>query len=280
MANEESEHGQSKYWCFTLNNYTEEDEEKIQGFVPESATYLVYGRERAPSTGTPHLQGYVELKKRLRRNQLHGLFPRISWRRRRGTPDQASNYCKKEDTSFFEAGTISRGQGARSDLLEVKDSISNGANILDIADNYFGAFVKYEKSLRSYMLMKRKRQLEAPQVIIYWGNTGTGKTRKVFDENPHHQIYSWPGDKWFDGYIGEDIILLDEFSDSQLPLTFLLRLLDRYPFKLPVKGGFVQLLATKFFITSNVDPELWYANAHPEHRAALFRRVTNIIKFE
>lgn len=42
--------------CFTLNNYTEEDEQRIQAGV-EFYRYAVYGRELAPTTGTRHLQG-------------------------------------------------------------------------------------------------------------------------------------------------------------------------------------------------------------------------------
>lgn len=42
--------------CFTLNNYTEEDERRIQE-SSEIYRYAIYGRELAPTSGTPHLQG-------------------------------------------------------------------------------------------------------------------------------------------------------------------------------------------------------------------------------
>ena len=54
----------SKYrrWCFTLNNYDEEEPwRKVDELAEQkSIKYLVVGREMAPSTGTRHLQGYVE----------------------------------------------------------------------------------------------------------------------------------------------------------------------------------------------------------------------------
>ena len=48
-------------WCFTLNNYTDEDLQQLRGVVPSKCRYIVFGREVAPETETPHLQGYLEL---------------------------------------------------------------------------------------------------------------------------------------------------------------------------------------------------------------------------
>ena len=47
-------------WCFTLNNYTAEEEEKLKGELP-GVKYIVFQRERGHEKGTPHLQGYLEL---------------------------------------------------------------------------------------------------------------------------------------------------------------------------------------------------------------------------
>ena len=51
---------QSKSWCGTVNNYSEIDEDMLKSLVDKGmATYLVYGHEVAPGTGTLHLQVYV-----------------------------------------------------------------------------------------------------------------------------------------------------------------------------------------------------------------------------
>ena len=47
--------------CFTINDYSEEDIQEMKMFGTEYCTYIVFGKEIAPSTGTPHLQGYAEL---------------------------------------------------------------------------------------------------------------------------------------------------------------------------------------------------------------------------
>lgn len=60
---ETSGHGwKAVRWCFTLNNYTPLDLKMIQKFAKAHCKYLIYGKEKAPTTGTPHLQGYLQLK--------------------------------------------------------------------------------------------------------------------------------------------------------------------------------------------------------------------------
>ncbi|CAH1777288.1 unnamed protein product, partial [Owenia fusiformis] len=44
-------------WCFTINNYTEEDETRLKALTPQ---YMIYGKEVGESA-TPHLQGFINL---------------------------------------------------------------------------------------------------------------------------------------------------------------------------------------------------------------------------
>lgn len=53
---------QGKNWCFTINNWTEEEFQLLQDIEVQ---YLVVGKEVGENL-TPHLQGYVQLKKKLR----------------------------------------------------------------------------------------------------------------------------------------------------------------------------------------------------------------------
>lgn len=95
----------SKHWCFTLNNYTA-GEEQLLADVLESdhVSYGIYGRETGES-GTPHLQGYVVFAQRKRLAGVKALLGvRYHLERTRGTPKEASDYCKKED-DFNEYGT-------------------------------------------------------------------------------------------------------------------------------------------------------------------------------
>jgi hypothetical protein len=93
-------------WVFTLNNYTPEHEAILQGM---DYHYLLYGKEVAPTTGTPHLQGYVQLKKKVRRTGLVKLIPTF-WEVAKGdVADQ--DYCKKAG-DYVELGIPHSAKGA------------------------------------------------------------------------------------------------------------------------------------------------------------------------
>lgn len=105
----------SKYFCFTINNYTNDDVDRLSNLGDE-ITYIVFGREVGES-GTPHLQGYVEFRNRKRFPQVKTLLGnRVHLEKRRGSPQEASDYCKK-DGDFEEIGELSRGQGMKPRVL-------------------------------------------------------------------------------------------------------------------------------------------------------------------
>lgn len=85
---------QSKYWCFTWNNYPEDWMEKMERTFGMCSGYIV-GRE-VGSNGTPHLQGYLELPKPTRWSEFK-LPKQIHWENRRGTRTENLLYCSKEN---------------------------------------------------------------------------------------------------------------------------------------------------------------------------------------
>lgn len=92
---------QAKHWCLTINNFSPEDEEKFDN--SDLFTYTIYGKEVAPDTGTPHLQAFVSCQKRLLLTTLKHVWPTAHFEIARGTPQQASEYCKKEG-DYYEFG--------------------------------------------------------------------------------------------------------------------------------------------------------------------------------
>jgi len=76
-------------WVFTLNNYKDEDLARLAKPY-EQVKYIAYGKEIAPGTGTPHLQGYVVcwepqrlsfFKKQIPRAHLEPMRGRLSYAR-------------------------------------------------------------------------------------------------------------------------------------------------------------------------------------------------------
>lgn len=271
---------QSKYWCWTLNNPTEAEEQAIKIAATEEKTpiaYLVYGRE-VGSSGTRHLQGYLELRRKLRLVSAKRVLgpERAHLEPRMGSASQAADYCKK-DGDVVEYGTCSvPQQGKRNDLEALKETIDSGGNLRDVAEEHFGQFLRYERAIKAYLELRSVPRSWKTRVRIFWGPTGVGKTRRAVDlADGDFWIYS--SDGWFDGYLGQQTVIFDDFGGHEFKLTYLLKLLDRYPMRVRIKGGFVNWCPLEVIITSNIDPEEWYPNAKPESKAALFRRFDEII---
>jgi len=96
----------AKRWVFTLNNYTTgEVDLLIQLAESEHVHYCIFGKEIGEN-GTPHLQGYIVFEQEKRLNQLKRLVgSRYHFEISRGTPTEASEYCKK-DGDYIEIGTL------------------------------------------------------------------------------------------------------------------------------------------------------------------------------
>lgn len=227
------------------------------------------------------MQIYIELPQRIRAARARELFPGAHIEARRGSAAEASDYCRK-DGDFEEYGTISNpAQGRRVDLEALHTDLQEKKSLAQISDDHFGSFLRYERSIRSYINMRVPDRQYPPTVVVYWGATGLGKTRAIYDNLPSlDNLFLYPGSGWFDGYVDQPIALFDDFSGSEFKINYLLKLLDRYPIKVPVKGSFVHWQPREIYLTSNLDPRNWYSGAHPEHVEALFRRFSFIFKFQ
>lgn len=88
---------QSKYWCFTWNN-PKLNELEFQQELTRFSSSWIFGKEEGAS-GTPHYQGYIEFDKKIRPMSLK-LSKEIHWEKRKGTRQQATDYCAKDGLYF------------------------------------------------------------------------------------------------------------------------------------------------------------------------------------
>ena len=92
------------------------------------------------------------------------------------------------------------------------------------------------------------------------------------------------GLRWFDGYDGQTVAVLDDFRAKQCPnFGFFLRLLDRYEIDVEFKGGFAKWVPRVIFITCPFNPDEAFSKRkqyYPEDLRQLHRRITKVIQFE
>lgn len=271
----------SKFWVFTLNNpQTAKFDCSVEHW--KAIKYMVYQKEIGEN-GTPHFQGYVELHSTRQLSFMKKLSPQAHWEMRAGTAQQARDYAMKAETRVpgtvpIEIGTfVPPEQGKRTDLLALREALSSpGVNLRKVAEDHFPTWVKYHRGVDRFIDLGRPtKRPDKIEVDFHFGPTNLGKTHYAIHCNEGvkpEEVYIKPAGEWFDGYEGQEVILLDEFK-GWLPFHQLLRLLDKYPMQIPVKGGFRPLVCRKVIITSNYLPKDWYSN-QKLHWDAFWRRVT------
>lgn len=232
-------------------------------FVASEASYAIAQLEEG-AHGTPHLQGYFYWPSVKSFKFVKSLFPEAHWETSRGTPQDNKRYCSKSEGRL--AGPWEFGEfplkGKRSDLNEIKDRLTSGASILSIAEDFFGQFCRYSRAFKEYkMLVATPRDWEMV-VSVFYGPTGTGKSRRARELYPgaYWKSKNSGSAQFWDGYDGQNDIIVDEFY-GWLPYDFLLRLTDRYPLVLDVKHAGVQILARNIVFTSNRHPKRWYRSS-------------------
>lgn len=143
---------QSRHWCFTINNWTREDVEQLEALGPQ-VSYLVIGYETGDS-GTPHIQGYVVFPRiKRRREALRLISPRAHLEVKRGTPQQAADYCKK-DGLFNEWGELPSSTGRspfdrfREWAVQHYQETGNVPTDREIANEFPALFVRYRRNLQ------------------------------------------------------------------------------------------------------------------------------------
>lgn len=172
-------------WCFTKNNYTEDDILRLKGLYLEpkhKIRYIIIGFEKGKS-GTPHLQGFIQFSNRKQFSTVLSLLgghvhlePKIP----QSTPTQAATYCKKEG-NFWERGTLDndsyQGQGKRNDIVEARDAIKAGSSTYQLMDGeHVGPAMKYFRALQYYESQSVMPRDFKSRVVVFYGDPATFKS--------------------------------------------------------------------------------------------------------
>lgn len=252
MAAQASRH---RRWCFTLNNYDDADEVRLKA-LPDWVEYCIYGHEKAPTTGTLHLQGYLELYNPCAMARIKTYVGKTAHLEPcKGTQEENIKYCSKGE-NIVTVGTLRvKKQGARSDIASVRKMVLEGASMVDIimtATSYQS--IRTAEKLKQYIEPRRNWN---PKIIWIHGPPGFGKSHMAFEMAPDAYAAGDTG-KWWQGYDGHEAVIIDNFTDQWAPLQFMLRLLDKYPFTVECKGGSRSFIARTIIITSVHPPQNCY----------------------
>jgi len=265
----------NRSFVFTKNNYTQDDETVLQAI---QCKYVVYGREVAPTTGTPHLQGYISFDNPRTLNGIRTLLTGCHIEVARGTSLENFTYCTKGG-DFFE-----RGQRPLTQQEKGAGEKRKWDEIWDLAKQNKLEEIESQIKIRYYHTLKRVAQdhmvlpsaLESVCGVWIYGSSGSGKSHSAITQNPG--AYMKPRNKWWDGYQGEDVVILDDVDKFDVGLGgFLKHWGDKWPFIGEMKGGSRTVRPKKFIVTSQYQiNDIW---SDEETRVALNRRFKSIQKF-
>lgn len=275
------EEKRSRSWCITYFFTSEEEDRKWFKYLSTKSgiRYFVVGCETCPSTKRKHFQGYISFhnaktfkacKKWFQLDRIH-IIPAIAG------DYKNKAYCEKEN-KFLEVGKPVK-QGKRTDIdvaIDIVKETGSIRQVLKVVKNYQAVrhtelYMKYceEESIRLDL-----------EVINIWGGSGKGKTRMVYEKE--HNVFRPLNYKWWEGYDGHEVVLLDDIRKDFCKFHELLTLLDIYPYRVECKGGSRQLRAKKIYITTPIPlVEMWKSDYRTDEDIyQLERRIHTTIHIE
>lgn len=266
-----------RYWFGTLWRFktTPKDD---PDFWLTFGTQLVYGvcqLEQGKDSEDPHIQIYLEFKNVVKFSTLQNWTGTDNhWELRKAKKgENPRDYCMKKETRIdgpWEFGQwTEKEQGKRNDLLKASKSILKGKKTMkEIGEKYPVEFVKFHRGFKELKALQLPKRTMETEWELHLGKTRKGKTRYI--QTMYPDAYWKDQDKWWDGYEGQDVTVLDEFS-GWIQFGIMLRLADSTPLQVETKGGKVHFSSRKLIIISNLPPWLWYKKTWDEDNSTLRR---------
>lgn len=255
----------------------------------ENVAFGLFQVEASPTTGTLHLQGFVQLYDPRTKVWLARRLPGGRFFARRGSVQECVNYCSKDESCVHRNGryrcgnVIPRpGQGFREDLAGIAAMCREGESLVAIARSYGGSWIRFHRGIRSLheQLAPDAVWPQKTKTIWLFGIPGGGKTssaKRIFTASAEGVGGDWStpvkyfrlnkpkfgGNIWFTGYKAEAGLLIDDFGHGWLDFDVLMTYLDPFPVaptRVCVHNGMVQANWSRIIITTNMPPWLCYKN--------------------
>lgn len=252
----------STNWIFTWNNY---DDASIAHLAALDCKYLVYGRELAPTTGTPHLQGTVVFRSEKSMRQMKKMIDDKIWCACCKSLFKSIVYCLKDGDST-EMGVRpmnpkEKGDSQKRKWAEVIKWSENGDEE-KIKAAYPDVYFNKLNLIRSHAKLEFE-DLDCLEHEWHYGPTGTGKSQyanALRCEDGRKPYKKKPNTVWFDGYRYQDTVLIEEVGPSHAHMVEEYKTwAELYPFPAEVKHGHIsEIRPKKVIVCSNYHPsEIW-----------------------
>lgn len=275
----------AKDYQITLNQI--DKWEKVSAYILslKGLSYLIAGKEKAPSTGHEHIHCYIQFKYSisLSLKRLEGAHIEVC----KGTPQQNKDYIMKSGNIILQKGMLRPWGGF---------SITYVKSLTDIErENLPFAYYTKLKTLKSdeETKIKASEYYKEVKVKYIYGRSGIGKTR--FVKNEIEQMYKdkiisddcFNEVKYQNGFwIGisssnkTNIAVYDDFRDNQIPVIEFINFIDYNIHNMNIKNGSIKNTFRYIYITSIQSPYDLYISDFDETKEQWLRRITNIINME
>lgn len=181
---------QSKYWCFTINNPTENDFQAVDNVGNDKRVEYQICNYEEGEEGTPHLQGYTCFFNKIRDTTVRKLIPgNVDSRMKKATHNDNVHYCSKPHESceckhcqkiWDGKGKRISGpyvwgddkdipkdtseQGERNDFKAILSRIDEGALLSDLRNEFPSQYFRYKKMMVEEIELKRQSDYKKEQI--------------------------------------------------------------------------------------------------------------------
>ena len=303
LEKSENVDSRARNWCLTWNNPSDGGEIfdcELPDMIDDldGIKYIRWQNEIGEKTNTPHWQIYVEYEKRVRFGVVKKRWGnKVHIEPRRGTQEQARDYVGKPETRVegigngpFEWGTFKAdNRGERTDIIEAIETLEETKSIKEVAIKHGPSFVKFNRGFERLQTVRElyEKRSWRTELYVHWGVPNAGKTYEAMTYKPESTYMlsapnSLTGAVWWQGYEGQEVVVIDEFDkNSFIPIGELLTLIDCYPKIVQNKNGSTQFLAKRIYICSNQGMHMWWDGRllGKDAMEALYTRTTKVIQF-
>lgn len=266
-----------RYWILTIPHGVWTPPADVSTLDRNAHIVALKGQGEEGEGGFRHWQLVVRCDRSVRFSAIKKAFPKeahIELCRSAA----ANDYVHKDDTAIigtrFTIGEMAVGRGPKREPCDWENiyKLAKGGSFDEIPP---AIYIRHKASLNAIYVDNIVVADRDVKVVCYYGDAGVGKSLRAKYETRNMSVFKKdPTSKWWDGYKGEEAVVVDEYY-GEWPLSNFLIWCDRYGSRGEVKGGSCPLLFKTLIFTSNVAPHDWYKRITVHQQAAIKRRISS-----